>query len=55
MANRPAHFNQDDLKRAVKAVVSAGLPVGRVEIDNQGTIVIVCECSSSAHEKNDWD
>ena len=55
MANRPAHFKQDDVKRAVKAVVSAGLPVGRVEIDSQGKIVIVCEGSALAHEKNDWD
>lgn len=38
---RPAPFRQADLSRALKAAASAGLDVGRVEIDPSGKIVIV--------------
>ncbi|MDO5370567.1 hypothetical protein [Paracoccus sp. (in: a-proteobacteria)] len=55
MANRPAPFKQIDVTRAAKGVVAAGLPVGRVEIDREGKIVILIADGSSSVDKNDWD
>lgn len=53
---RVAGFKQVDVTRAAKGVLAAGLPVGKVEIDREGKIVILTrdpdEGSSSA---NDWD
>jgi len=56
MANRPAIFSQSDVTRAAKGVVAAGLPVGRVEIDRDGKIVIMVYSGSNAPtDTNDWD
>lgn len=41
MAARRQAFRQADVARAVKGAVSAGLKVGRVEVDQDGRIVIV--------------
>lgn len=41
MSRRPANVTQADIGRAIKAAISAGLPVARVEIDAAGKIVIV--------------
>lgn len=41
MAHPRAAFKQADVTRATKGVVAAGLPVGRVEIDRHGKIVII--------------
>jgi hypothetical protein len=43
MPARPSPFRQADVTRAVKGAVAAGVPVGRVEIDRNGKIVIVAE------------
>lgn len=53
--NRPTPFKQIDVTRATKGVVAAGLPVGRVEIDRDGKIVILIGDGGQAVEKNDWD
>jgi DNA-binding MarR family transcriptional regulator len=52
-------FKQSDLTKALKAMVKAGI-VGRVEIDNNGKIVIVPTRPEDAangekSEKNEWD
>ena len=54
MANRTASFRQSDLSRALKAAVSAGVEVGRIEIDPSGKIVIV-SARQDAQPKNDLD
>ena len=41
MTRRPSTFRQQDVTRAVKAVVAAGVGIGRVEIDKSGKIAIV--------------
>lgn len=41
MPRTPAPFTQADVKRAVKAVQAAGVPVGGVEIKPDGTIRVL--------------
>lgn len=55
MANARATFKQADVTRAARGVVAAGLPVGRVEIDREGRIVILIADGGASVEKNDWD
>lgn len=56
MTKRAATFSQSDLKRALRAVQSAGIKVGRLEIDLAGTIVVVAaENSQNSSSRNSWD
>ena len=58
MANRRAAFSQSDLRRAVKGVKDAGLPLQRVEISPDGRIVIITadnEHKERGSEPNEWD
>jgi hypothetical protein len=53
-------FKQGDVTRALKATVKAGMAVERVEIDNNGKIVIVTGRPADAANgekpgKNEWD
>jgi len=50
-----ARFKQDDVARAVRGVMKAGMRVGRVEIDPNGRIVILAESSAPADAPNPWD
>lgn len=43
MSRTRTPFRQADISRAVKGATAAGLVVGRVEIDQDGKIVIVPE------------
>jgi tRNA G37 N-methylase Trm5 len=48
MPRQPCLFRKRDVKRAVEAVMAAGLAVAGVEINKDGTIVVV----PSKHEIN---
>jgi hypothetical protein len=53
-------FKQNDITRAIKATVKAGIAVERVEIDQNGKIVIITAISKDAvgaekAEENEWD
>jgi hypothetical protein len=50
MARGPLTFRQQDVTRAVKAVVAAGVAVERVEVDQSGKIVVVAVDASKSGE-----
>jgi hypothetical protein len=55
--DHPKRYTQDDVKRAVKGAIAAGLSVGRVEICRDGKIVIVAGAALpavSASSLADW-
>jgi hypothetical protein len=58
MSRAPSTFRQQDVTRAVKAVVAAGVGIARVEIDRAGKIVIVTAGTpevTDREEANEWD
>ena len=59
MPRAPSTFRQQDVTRAVKAVVAAGVGIARVEIDKAGKITIIALGSDLLGEggkrANEWD
>jgi hypothetical protein len=64
MARAPSTFRQQDVTRAVKAVLAAGVGIARVEVDRAGKITITTAsakgatdggASSAGGEENEWD
>jgi hypothetical protein len=57
MARGPCNFRQQDVTRAVKGTVAAGVEVARVEIDKSGKIVIVTGTPVEEDDStsNEWD
>ena len=59
MSRGACTFKQRDVSAAVKAVVAAGCPVARVEIDKDGKIIVHTgrpdEPSDESREGNEWD
>ena len=62
---KPCTFKQQDITRAVRAVVAAGQHVKRVEVDKEGPIVILTGVDNAAKAEhynhngqanyNEWD
>ena len=51
-----ARIKQADVTRAVKGVAAAGVPIGRVEIDADGKIVVFSGSGAPAPvDRNEWD
>jgi hypothetical protein len=59
MARAPSTFRQQDVTRAVRAVVAAGVDIARVEIDKTGKITIIAlgaeQRGEGREEANEWD
>ncbi len=60
MSHGQQTFKQSDVTKALKAMVKAGIAVGRVEIDKDGKIVIVTARLEATPNKekpgqNEWD
>jgi hypothetical protein len=62
MSRAPSTFRQNDVTRAVKAAVAAGVEIAQVEIGKDGKIIIVTgkpksctEISDAAKSGNEWD
>ena len=59
MTRAPSTFRQQDVTRAVKAVVAAGVGIARVEIDKAGKITIIALSAEpngkGGEEVNEWD
>ena len=57
MSRGAQSFRQGDVTKAVKAVVKAGVPVGRVEIADVKIVVFAgrAGADSTAASANEWD
>ncbi len=59
MGRRPSTFKQRDITRAVRGVAAAGVEVVRVEIRQDGGIVVVAGKPTTEiaepDERNEWD
>ena len=55
MSRGPCTFKQQDVTRAARATVAAGLEVRRIEVDREGKIVIIVGKSEDASPANEWD
>lgn len=55
MPRRPSVFRERDVRRAVKAVAKAGLPVARIEIDKDGKIAVIVGKPEELAGNSSWD
>jgi hypothetical protein len=54
MARRPCTFKQQDVTRALRATVAAGIEVQRLEIGADGKIVVVMGTPGASEAANPW-
>ena len=54
---RPSPFRQRDVTKAIKAAVAGGFQIGRVEVAQDGRIVLISDKQepSRDQETNEWD
>ena len=52
--SKPARFTQADLRRAITGATSAGVLVGRIEIEPSGKIVILPLIGKPEHDNDEW-
>jgi hypothetical protein len=55
MSRGPHTFKQTDITRAIRATVAAGVEVARVEVSQDGRIVVVLGKAGPVSEPNPWD
>jgi hypothetical protein len=59
MARAPSTFRQQDVTRAIKTAVAAGVHIARIEVDGTGKIAIVTTDAPNGQgdvrEGNEWD
>ena len=56
MARPPSTFRQQDVTRAIRAAIAAGVDIARIEVAKNGTIVIVTAIDQEPKaEANEWD
>jgi hypothetical protein len=57
MARGSLTFKQGDVTRAVRAVVAAGVEIARVEVDEEGRIIVVAgkPTPDEGRGANEWD
>jgi hypothetical protein len=56
MARAPSKFRQQDVTRAIRAAIAAGVDIARIEVAKDGRIVIVTAADSGPKaEANEWD
>ncbi|RME97122.1 MAG: hypothetical protein D6773_16215 [Alphaproteobacteria bacterium] len=55
MTRRPCAFRQQDVTRAVRGAKKAGIDLARIEIAQDGKIVLVAENGGTTEEPNDLD
>lgn len=57
MVARPARVSQAEIKRTLQAALSAGMRIGRIEVDHTlGRVVVFPEVANpDGATQNDWD
>ena len=55
MARSPSTFREQDVTRAVKGVIAAGMNIERVEIGKDGKIVVVTHQQQGCGPQDDLD
>jgi len=60
MARAPSTFRQQDVTRAIRAAIAAGVDIARIEVDKAGKIVIVTRNGNGSQVGespvvNEWD
>jgi hypothetical protein len=57
MSRVPSTFRQQDVTRAIRAAIAAGVDIAQIEVAKDGTIIIVTTAvePKTEAEANEWD